>query len=69
MSDSLPDVRAVRRISFINVLSLVATLALVGFYYQIIPDPDKSLAVCRDVKTLVIPQWSDYRVRRGHSRD
>lgn len=44
MNDSLPDVSTVRKISFINVLSLAATLALVGFYYWIIPDPDESLA-------------------------
>lgn len=44
LNDSLPAISAVRKISFINVLSLVATLALVGFYYWIIPDPDESLA-------------------------
>lgn len=44
LNDSLPDVSAVRKISFMNILSLVATLALVHFYYWIIPDPDESLA-------------------------
>lgn len=44
LNDSLLDVSTVRKISFINVLTLVATLTLVGFYYWIIPDPDRSLA-------------------------
>lgn len=44
LNDSLPDVSTVRKISFINVLSLVATLAFISFYRCVIPDPDEPLA-------------------------
>lgn len=44
LNDSLPDIDTVGKISFINVLSLAATLALGGFYYWVIPDPKESLA-------------------------
>lgn len=44
LNDSLPDIGTVGKVSFINVLSLAATLVLGGFYYWVIPDPKESLA-------------------------
>lgn len=44
LNDSLPDITAVRTISFINVFSLAVVLAFIGFYYWFCPNPDESLA-------------------------